>query len=246
MPEIHDISPDILLPLIGTPRCPVLIDIRLPEDVAADATRLPGALMWDHRDPAGLAARLGGRASVVICHKGLKLSQGVAAWLRSDGAAAHYLQGGAVAWRALPHAPRIAIAALPQAGPEGRCLWVTTTACTPELLAAAWLLRRFIEPEARLLFVAPDQIAAVAGRFGATALPPFAELLRMTGLDARPLPMLQDTLTQPGARAVLDGLRLGHATPEALLNAALPVLDALYLWSGAQTAGHAAGGRAHG
>ena len=47
--------------------------------------------------------KLGGRAcpatSGVICQKGQKLSQGVAGWLRHDGIAAEFLEGGFEAWK---------------------------------------------------------------------------------------------------------------------------------------------------
>ena len=41
-----------------------------------------------------------GRPAVVICKKGLKLSHGVAAWLRHQGMPADSLEGGVVAWQA--------------------------------------------------------------------------------------------------------------------------------------------------
>ena len=50
-----------------------------------------------HRDVAEWAPEFAAsRSAVVICQKGLKLSQGVAAWLRHAGVPADSLEGGAL------------------------------------------------------------------------------------------------------------------------------------------------------
>ena len=41
MPGFNEISPTSLMRLIGTPDCPTLIDVRLPEDLAEDPVLLP-------------------------------------------------------------------------------------------------------------------------------------------------------------------------------------------------------------
>jgi rhodanese-related sulfurtransferase len=43
---------------------------------------------------------LSGRDVIVVCQQGLKISQGVAAWLRHEGIKAETLEGGFDAWRA--------------------------------------------------------------------------------------------------------------------------------------------------
>ncbi|MFX7548981.1 hypothetical protein ABTJ50_21805, partial [Acinetobacter baumannii] len=73
----------------------------------ADPRLIPGATRYSHRDIQDWAARFAGQSTVVICHKGLKLSEGTAAWLRHNNGAAETLEGGQVGWKqaALPTVP---------------------------------------------------------------------------------------------------------------------------------------------
>ena len=99
MSSINTISVDKLARLIGTPNCPALVDVRTEEDFAADPRLIPGAMRRPHADPSDWAREFAGRAAVVICQKGQKLSQGVAAWLRHAGVPADALEGGFEGWR---------------------------------------------------------------------------------------------------------------------------------------------------
>ena len=45
--------------------------------------------------------------------------------------------------------------------------WVTRRNARVNRIATAWLVRRFIDPRAQLLFVDPDQVAAIQEREGA-------------------------------------------------------------------------------
>ena len=107
MSSYTSISVDKLSRLIGTPTAPVLIDVRTDEDFAADPRIIPGALRRSHQTVAGWAKSFDCRSAVVICQKGLKLSEGAAAWLRHAGVAAETLDGGFEAWKAakLPTVP---------------------------------------------------------------------------------------------------------------------------------------------
>ncbi|MET0527693.1 MAG: hypothetical protein ABW003_04995 [Microvirga sp.] len=80
MPSINAISIDKLAHPVGTPKCPVLIDVQTDEDFAANPRLIPRSIRrpWS-RDPEW-AKELTGRSTIVICQKGLKLSQGVAGW----------------------------------------------------------------------------------------------------------------------------------------------------------------------
>lgn len=162
MPQPNQIAPAQLLRLVGLPDAPAIVDVRLPEDLASDPRLIPGSFLLSHTacDPA--PARLQGRRAVVVCAKGRKLSEGVAALLRAQGIAAEVLEGGSVAWAAadLPMLPR---AALPASN-----LWVTRHRPKIDRIACPWLIRRFVDPSARFLYVAPTEVAAVAERFGAT------------------------------------------------------------------------------
>jgi rhodanese-related sulfurtransferase len=166
MPALNEITVSQLTRLVGTPECPAIVDVRLDDDFASDPSLIPGSFRHAHTDIPGLIARLAGRACVVNCQRGLKLSQGVAAWLRSEGIAAEHLQGGWVAWRE-GNRQCVPAAAIP-APVGGSTLWVTRHRPKIDRIACPWLIRRFVDTAARFLYVAPAEVAAVAERFGAT------------------------------------------------------------------------------
>ena len=87
MPSPNSISVEKLSRLIGRPDSPVLIDVCTEEDFAANPRLIPGALRraWADVPSWGPAFVTSGKPAVVICKKGLKLSQGVAAWLCRSG-----------------------------------------------------------------------------------------------------------------------------------------------------------------
>jgi hypothetical protein len=47
-------------------------------------------------------------------------------------------------------------------------VWVTRSRPKIDRIACPWLIRRFVDPRAVFLFVAPPEVATVAERFGAT------------------------------------------------------------------------------
>jgi hypothetical protein len=107
-----------------------------------------------------------GKSVVVYCHKGLKLSQGVAAWLRHEGVDTQSLEGGVVAWRDAK-LPMTRADKLPPLDDHGRTVWVTRARPKIDRIACPWLIKRFIDPGAVFLFVAPAEVLAVAERFNA-------------------------------------------------------------------------------
>jgi rhodanese-related sulfurtransferase len=161
------ITPQQLARRVGLPDAPVLIDVRTAEDAEADPRILPASLRRDHRDAAAWVNGFRGRAVVVACQKGLKLSEGVAAWLRHAGAQAEVLQGGFLAW-AEAGLPLVATRHIPARDAAGRTLWVTRARPKVDRIACPWLIRRFVDRDAVFLFVAAAEVAAVAERFGAT------------------------------------------------------------------------------
>jgi hypothetical protein len=58
---------------------------------------------------------------------------------------------------------------VPAAALPATHLWVTRHRPKIDRIACPWLIRRFVDPAARFLFVAPSEVAAVADRFDATA-----------------------------------------------------------------------------
>jgi rhodanese-related sulfurtransferase len=164
----NSIKSDKLARLIGTPASPIVIDVRTQEDFDADPRLLPTSLKRSHRNVAEWGESCAGKPVVVVCHHGAKLSEGTAAWLRQLGADAIALEGGFVAWEEAK-LPLMSLAMLPNRDPEGRTLWVTRSRPKIDRIACPWLIRRFVDPSAIFLFVAAQEVAAVADRFGATA-----------------------------------------------------------------------------
>ncbi len=162
MASFNRITPASLFRLLGGPDSPVVLDVRLPEDVEADPFLVPTARSVPHLEVEAHAPALAGCAVVVVCARGRKLSEGAAALLRLHGIAAEVLEGGSEGWRdeGLPRVPRDTFA------PGG--LWVTRHRPKIDRIACPWLIRRFVDPTARFLFVAPSEVEAVADRFQGT------------------------------------------------------------------------------
>jgi rhodanese-related sulfurtransferase len=248
------ISPDKLWRRLGRPDAPLLIDVRTEEDFAAEPWLVPGAVRRAHADAPAWAGAGAGRAAVVICRQGRKLSHGVAAWLRQAGAAAESLEGGTDAWAAAG-LPRVPAARIPPRDAEGRTVWVTRARPKIDRIACPWLIRRFVDPGAVFLFVPPAEVPGVAERFGATPfdiedvfwshrgeLCSFDVMVEEFGLGIEPLTHLArivrgaDTARldlEPeaaGLLAVSLGLSRMYSDDLAQLEAGLLIYDAFYRW----------------
>jgi rhodanese-related sulfurtransferase len=255
MPAPTIVTAQQLARRIGLPDAPLLIDVRIEEDAAADPRFLPGATRRSHHDVADWAGAFAGRDVTVICQKGLKLSQGVAAWLRHAGAAAESLEGGFEAWRDAG-LPLVSPAHVPPRDSAGRTLWVTRARPKVDRIACPWLIRRFVDPGAVFLFVAPAEVAAVADRFAATPfdiegvfwshrgelctfdvmLDEFA--LHTPALDRLALIVRGADTARPdlapeaaGLLAASLGLSRMHRDDLAQLDAGLALYDAFYRWA---------------
>uniref|UniRef100_A4WQI5 Rhodanese domain protein n=1 Tax=Cereibacter sphaeroides (strain ATCC 17025 / ATH 2.4.3) TaxID=349102 RepID=A4WQI5_CERS5 len=260
MPAPDSISSDKLLRLIGTPRCPLLLDVRTNADFAEDPRLVPGAVRLSEAQVApdrlpGAAAGFRGEAAVAVCRHGHHLSQGLAAFLRHEGVAAEYLEGGFDAWRAAGH-PMITSTRLPAADAAGRSLWVTRSRPKIDRIACPWLIRRFIDPRAVFLFVAPSEVEAVADRFDATPfdiegvfwshrgdlctfdvlleefrlrLPPLDRLaVIVRGADTARLDLAPEAA---GLLAASLGLSRMYSDDLAQLEAGMGLYDAFYRWA---------------
>jgi rhodanese-related sulfurtransferase len=166
MPSINSISVNQLARLIGTPKCPRLIDVRIDDDFALDPRFIPTSERRAHRDVGEWAPSVEKRPVVVICQRGEKLSHGTAAWLRHDGVPAENLEGGFEAWQkaGLPLVPSDK---LPARDAAGRTVWVTRERPKIDRIACPWLIRRFVDRNAVFLFTKASEVALVADRFGA-------------------------------------------------------------------------------
>jgi len=162
MSATNSITSENLARLIGTPACPSIVDVR-PEG----ETLLPASIQRQAEEIRTWAGELTGKKAVVFCVHGHERGAGVAAILRSAGVEAETLEGGFEAWRDAG-LPVIDAAKLPLRDPAGRTVWVTRSRPKVDRIACPWLIRRFVDPSADFLFVAPSEVAGVAERFGAT------------------------------------------------------------------------------
>lgn len=162
------ISSKQLARLVGTPNCPPIIDVQLDDDFAADPRLIPGAVRKPFDSVAEWASEFHGQSAVIVCQRGRKLSQGVAAWIRQEGGRADVLADGALGW-AGADLPMIPAAEIPSRDAAHRTVWVTRARPKVDRVACPWLIRRFIDRNAVFLFVSPSEVLNVAERFGATA-----------------------------------------------------------------------------
>lgn len=249
MSGFSTISPKILSRLIGTPDCPHLIDVCIPPDFEADPYLIPGSRKVVHDAVSDLAAELGGAPVVVICQKGKKLSAGAAAMLRTCGVDAVHLDGGMVAWRDAG-LPRIAAHSIPGT------IWVTRHRPKIDRIACPWLIRRFVDPAAKFLFVPGPDVDLVAEKFNATPFDmpggdwshdgercSFDTMLSRFGLDTPALQIMARVIRAAdtdrhdlapeaaGLLALSVGLSRGWKDDLAQLEAAMPLYDALFRWA---------------
>ena len=254
MPSTTEITVSQLSRLIGTPAAPSLIDVRLPEDLAADPRLLPATRCLDYQAVAEWARAFAGHNVVVICQRGQKLSQGVAAWLRHEGIPAETLEGGFEAWRDAG-GPLVKTASLPPRNEAGQTVWVTRSRPKIDRIACPWLIRRFIDPQAVFLFVNATEVLAVAERFQAIPFDiegvfwshrgdhcTFDTMLAEFGLAAKPLGHLATIVRAadtaklelspqaPGLLAASLGLSRMYRDDLEQLDASMSLYDAFYRW----------------
>ena len=240
--------------LIGTPDAPVIVDVRIDQDVAADTRTIPGSVRRDFRKVRDWAGEFASRPVVVTCQRGRKLSQGIAAWLRHTGTKAETLDGGHEAWVA---AKGLLVSPdhVPPRDAQGRTLWVTRARPKIDRIACPWLIRRFIDPNAVFLFVAPAEVVAVGERFNAVpfdienvfwshrgdlctfdvmveefglATPPMLRLATM--VRAADTGRLDLSPEAPGLLAASLGLSRMYDDDLEQLEAGIALYDAFYRW----------------
>jgi hypothetical protein len=194
---------------------------------------------------------------VVACRDGGFSSQGVAARLRHEGVSAEALDTGIAGWAAagLPMVPETM---LPPRNADGRTTWVTRGRPKVDRIACPWLIRRFVDPGAIFLFVAPAEVQAVATQFGGAAFDiegdgviwshrgdacTFDVMIEAFGLAnfaplARLAPIVRGADTgrpdlvpeAAGLLAASLGLSRMYADDLEQLEAGMPLYDAFYRW----------------
>ena len=256
MPSINAISADKLARLVGTPKCPVLIDVQTDEDFAAAPRLIPGAIRWPWSKVSDWTQEFAGRSVIVICQKGFTISQGVAAWLPHEGVPANSLEGGPSGW-AQARLPMVPEAVLPPRHGHGRTVWATRARAQVHRIACPSPIRRFVDPRAVFLFVTASEVPAVARQFGAAPFDieggdvfwshrgercTFDVMVEEFGLGTEPLLRLAtivrgaDTARPdlapeaPGLLAASLGLSRMYADDLEQLEAGMALYDAFYRW----------------
>jgi rhodanese-related sulfurtransferase len=249
------ISPQQLLALLGSPRAPLVLDVRREERFRESERMLPGARRCAPDEVPGFAASNGPGQAIVYCVHGLEVGEQASAQLRAAGWDARYLQGGieGLIEQGLPTARK-----RPDLGVTGEkpSRWITRERPKIDRVACPWLIRRFIDPTAEFFYVPSDQVFKEAKRLKAVpydiegapishewekcsfdallkafelrepALDTLAKIVRGADTDRFSL-----APQAAGLLAVSLGLSRLHADDDqAMLAAAMPVYDALYEW----------------
>ncbi|MDP3673165.1 MAG: chromate resistance protein [Telluria sp.] len=251
----HSISPDEFAALLGHPDAPLVIDVRRQERFAESGRIAPRAHRCAPGDVARFAATAGRGRAIVYCVHGLEVGEQAAAELRAAGWDARYLQGGI---EGLVECGLPTVRKRPDLGVTGEApsRWITRERPKIDRIACPWLVRRFIDPAAEFFYAPTPQVFDEAKRLGAVAydipgapishegeLCSFDTLLAAFDLkDAALLALARivrgadtdrlDLAPQSaGLLAFSLGLsRLNAADDHAMLEAAMPLYDALYAW----------------
>ncbi|MEM7196841.1 MAG: chromate resistance protein ChrB domain-containing protein, partial [Pseudomonadota bacterium] len=195
-----------------------------------------------------------GKDIIIACYQGLKLSQGLAAILRHHNVRAQVLEGGFVSWYQAD-LPLVSLQHMPTRNANAQTVWVTHARPKIDRIACPWLIRRFIDPSAMILFVGKTQVQNVAERFNATpfddvggfwshkgALCSFDKFLENFALVWSPLQTLGEivraadtnTLENNPQAAGLLAISLGYSRmirdDLQQMHAMFSVYDALYRW----------------
>ena len=255
MDTVASISVSTLRSLIGTPRAPLVVDVRKPPAFDADPVMIAAAL---RRPPDAVGAWAGalpaGRDVVVYCVHGHEVSQGAARALAAHGVTARYLEGGIEDWKSAGGPTVKKLAAIGHgAGTATR--WATRARPKIDRIACPWLVRRFVDPLAAFDYVPPERVLDAARANAAVPYDvPGVQFthrgsrcsfdamiedfgLRDPALDTLAVIVRGADTARPdlapeaaGLLAVSLGLSRMHADDAAMLEAAMPVYDALYAW----------------
>jgi hypothetical protein len=146
-------------------------------------------------------------------------------------------------------------AKLPPRDAQGRTVWVTRARPKIDRIACPWLIRRFVDPNAVFLFVAPPELPAVGERFNAAPFDientfwshrgencTFDVMIEEFGLATPPLLRLATIVRAadtarldlcpeaPGLLAASLGLSRMYDDDLEQLEAGIALYDAFYRW----------------
>ena len=156
---MDSISKEHLAQLLQAPVRPIIIDARRDDAYAAASGVIPGAVHRDANAATSWASEIElARPIVVYCIDGGELVR-VLPNSCARGPPRSYLEGGFRAWEASGRS----IAQKPGAPSQ----WVTRERPKIDRIACPWLIRRFIDADARFLYVPAVDVLKVAEETGA-------------------------------------------------------------------------------
>jgi rhodanese-related sulfurtransferase len=251
----YSISPQDLWNVIATYAAPQLVDVRRRDVYEQSPQLLPGAVWRDADTTAQWKAEFNpARPIIAACKSGHEMSQMVVAQLRADGLDGRVLEGGYAGW-SKSGLPFVAKPELMRIAPKG--VWVTRRRPKIDRIACPWLIRRFLDPQARILFVDPDQVINVAKESGGVPFDikdvelshvgdrcSFDTMLQLFGLEGEPtlarlaLIVRGADTARPDIAAEAAGLHavslglsaLAGDDDHGLLERGFMVYDALFAW----------------
>jgi rhodanese-related sulfurtransferase len=184
--------------LIGTNNAPRVLDVRRRDIYGAAEGVIPGSVWRDPERAHEWIGTLDSVPTVIVCKMGHQLSQMIAAQLRERGSGAQIVEGGYAAWTEAG-LPLVSKRTLDRLAPNGPSVWVTRRRPKIDRIACPWLIRRFIDPDARFLFVDPSEVLNTANEIGAIPFDiegveighegercSFDTLLKLFGLESEP------------------------------------------------------------
>lgn len=251
------ISPLELWHAMGTARAPQIIDVRRRDIYESVAGLLPASRWCEPTQLANWITTLDrARPIVIACKAGKELSQNITAELRAAGYDAAMLAGGQGAWLEAK-LPLVNRTTADRIMPRRPSTWITRRRPKIDRIACPWLIARFIDADAKFLFVDPDYVEAAAAEFGGIPFDianveisheggrcSFDTLLTLFGLESEPslarLALIvrgADTARPDlapeaaGLHAVSLGLSaLAGDDDHGLLKQGFVIYDALFAW----------------
>ena len=193
------ISPQDLWGQIGTGHAPSILNVCRREVYDAASGVIPTSVWRKPEAFRDWVPELStARPIVVTCRHGHQLSQMVAAELRAGGIPVQVLEGGFHGWSDAG-LPLVSKSALDRFAPQRPSLWVTRRRPKIDRVACPWLIRRFLDADARILYVDPPEVANTAKETGAVPFDiegieishegercSFDTMLKIFGLESEP------------------------------------------------------------
>ncbi len=244
--------------ILATSNPPLIFDVRRDQAYGESGSVVASARRLRPEDVESLSQYLPiNRCVIVYCVHGHEVSQTAAGVLKRTGIDARYLEGGFSAWQSagapmVHKRPELGVPSQMDSGSS----WITRERPKIDRIACPWLIRRFIDPGARFLYVASGQVVAEAERLG--AIPYDIPAVRFThrgeqcsfdafiaefALNDPDLAVVADIVRAAdtghpeqapqaaGLLAVSLGLSAMYPDDHQMVEAGMLVYDALYAWA---------------